>query len=49
MLAVRGQALTAPQMLDALGVFGEVFRQHNTRFALPDCPEIHYLSNQDSL
>ncbi len=24
-----------------------MFPQHNTRFALPDCPEIHYLSNQD--
>lgn len=47
-LAVRGQDLTAPQMLGAVQVFGEVFRQHNTRFALPDCPEIHYLSNQDS-
>ena len=29
-------------------LFGEVFHQHNTRFALPDCPQIHYLSNQDS-
>lgn len=47
-LAVRGQTLTAQQMLGAVQVFGEVFRQHNTRFALPDCPEIHYLSNQDS-
>lgn len=46
-LAVRDQTLTAPQMLDAVRLFGEVFRQHNTRFALPDCPEIHYLSNQD--
>lgn len=46
-LAVRDQNLTAPQMLDAVRLFGEVFRQHNTRFALPDCPEIHYLSNQD--
>ena len=24
-----------------------VFQQHNTRFALPECPQIHYLSNQD--
>ena len=34
-------------MADAVGIFGTLFRQHNTRFALPDCPEIHYLSNQD--
>lgn len=46
-LAVRDQDLTAPQMLRAVQVFGAVFRQHNTRFALPECPEIHYLSNQD--
>jgi len=46
-LAVRGQNLTPPQVLEAVQVFGEVFEQHNTRFALPDCPLIHYISNQD--
>jgi taurine dioxygenase len=46
-LAIRDQQLTPAQMLDAVQVFGPVFRQHNTRFALPDCPEIHYISNQD--
>jgi taurine dioxygenase len=34
-------------VLDAVKLFGDVFPQHNTRFALPDCPEIHYISNQD--
>jgi taurine dioxygenase len=34
-------------VLDAVQIFGPVFPQHNTRFALPDCPEIHYISNQD--
>ena len=47
-LAIRGQALTPPQVLQAVSLFGEVFYQHNTRFALPECPQIHYLSNQDS-
>jgi len=47
-LAIRGQQLTPAQMLSAVQVFGPIFRQHNTRFALPDCPEIHYISNQDS-
>jgi len=28
-------------------LFGKIFLQHNTRFALPDCPQIHYISNQD--
>jgi taurine dioxygenase len=46
-LVVRDQALTPAQMLAAVELFGPVFRQHNTRFALPDCPEIHYISNQD--
>jgi taurine dioxygenase len=47
-LVIRDQALSPHQMLDAVRLFGEVFPQHNTRFALPDCPEIHFISNQDS-
>jgi taurine dioxygenase len=47
MLAIRNQSLAPAQLLTAVRVFGEVFQQHNTRFALPDCPLIHYLSNQD--
>jgi len=46
-LVMRGQALPPQRMLEAVQNFGEVFRQHNTRFALPDCPLIHYISNQD--
>ena len=46
-LVVRGQSLTPDQMLAAVRLFGEVFVQHNTRFALPECPLIHYISNQD--
>ncbi len=47
-LVVRNQSLSPHQLVAAVGLFGEIFRQHNTRFALPECPEIHYLSNQDS-
>jgi taurine dioxygenase len=47
-LVVRGQRLSPRQMLDAVALFGEVFQQYNTRFALPDCPQIHYISNQDT-
>jgi taurine dioxygenase len=47
-LAVRGQTLAPPRLVQAVALFGEIFPQHNTRFALPDCPQIHYLSNQDS-
>jgi taurine dioxygenase len=47
-LVVRDQSLSPEEVLSAVRQFGSVFRQHNTRFALPDCPEIHYLSNQDT-
>ena len=46
-LVVRDQRLAPEQVLATVGLFGTVFQQHNTRFALPDCPQIHYLSNQD--
>jgi taurine dioxygenase len=46
-LVVRDQALTPAQVLTAVGLFGSIFHQHNTRFALPECPQIHYISNQD--
>ena len=46
-LVVRDQKLTAPQLLAAIQQFGDVLQQHNTKFALPECPLIHYISNQD--
>src|SRR5438552_80292 len=46
-LAIRDQALDPRQLLAAVQLFGAVFPQHNARFALSECPEIHYLSNQD--
>jgi taurine dioxygenase len=46
-LAVRGQKLSAPQFLEAMKTFGEIFPQHNSHFAVPECPAIHYVSNQD--
>jgi len=46
-LVVRGQSLDPDQMLAAARLFGEPFDQHNTRFALPERPEVHYISNQD--
>lgn len=46
-LVIRAQTLAPGQMLAAVEIFGTVFQQHNTRFALPECPQIHYLSNQD--
>jgi taurine dioxygenase len=46
-LVFRDQHLSPQQLLDAVQLFGDVFPQHNDRFALPECPEIHYISNQD--
>jgi taurine dioxygenase len=46
-LVFRDQHLTPHQLLAAVGLFGEVFPQHNSRFALPECPLVHYISNQD--
>jgi len=48
-LCVRDQTLSAPEFLEAMKLFGEIFPQHNSRFAVPDCPAIHYISNQDKL
>jgi taurine dioxygenase len=46
-LVIRDQTLTPAHVLTAVGLFGPVFHQHNTRFAIPECPQIHYISNQD--
>jgi taurine dioxygenase len=47
-LVFRDQHLAPAQMLAASRLFGEVFAQYNSRFALPECPLVHYISNQDS-
>ena len=46
-LVIRDQNLDPQQMLGAVHLFGEVFSQHNKRFSLTDCPQVHYLSNED--
>ena len=48
-LAIRDQNLSAGEFLAAMQIFGEIFPQHNPRFAVPECPAIHYISNQDKL
>ncbi|HEV2573768.1 MAG TPA: TauD/TfdA family dioxygenase [Beijerinckiaceae bacterium] len=47
-LAIRGQKLDPHQFLAAAKLFGTIFPQHNSRFSVPECPEIHYISNQDT-
>jgi alpha-ketoglutarate-dependent taurine dioxygenase len=46
-LVIRDQKLTAPEFLQAMQIFGEIFPQHNPCFQVPECPMIHYISNQD--
>ena len=46
-LVLRDQQLSPAQLLDAVQLFGTIFEQHNTRFSLPKCPQIHYISNHD--
>jgi taurine dioxygenase len=46
-LVFRDQHLSPEQLLEAVQLFGEVFPQHNSQFSLPECPLIHYISNQD--
>lgn len=48
-IAIRNQALNPSRFLEAMKIFGEIFSQHNPRFAVPECPQIHYISNQDRL
>ena len=47
-LVIRDQDLSAPEFLKAAEVFGVIFPQHNSRFQVPECPLIHYISNQDT-
>ena len=46
-LVFREQHLSPHQLVAAVGLFGEIFPQHNSRFALPECRLVHYISNQD--
>lgn len=46
-LVVRDQNLSPHEMVTAVELLGDIFEQHNQRFQLPDCPQIHYISNQD--
>jgi len=46
-LVIRDQTLSAPAFLQAMQLFGDIFPQHNPRFQVPECPMVHYISNQD--
>ena len=46
-LVFRDQHLSPSQLLAAALQFGDVFTQYNERTALPECPLVHYISNED--
>ena len=46
-LVVRNQDLNPNQFQKCAEIFGEVFKQHNSRFSLKENPLVHYISNQD--
>jgi Taurine catabolism dioxygenase TauD, TfdA family len=46
--AIRDKHRSAAEFLEAMKIFGDIFWQHNPRFAVPECPQIHYISNQDT-
>jgi taurine dioxygenase len=47
-LVFRDQHLSPHHLLAAVQLFGEVFPQQDKKFSLPECPLIHYVSNQDT-
>ena len=32
-----------------MAIFGELFPQHDERYMVPECPIVHYISNQETL
>src|SRR6202140_1936829 len=48
-LAIRDQQLSAPQFLEAMKLFGDIFPRHNSRFSVTGSPAIQYNSNQNKL
>jgi taurine dioxygenase len=47
-IAIRDQKPNVPQFLEAMKIFDEIL-QHNRRFAVPECPQIDYISNRDKI
>ena len=46
-LVVRKQFLNPNEFQKAAEIFGNIFRQHNSKFSLKENPLVHYISNQD--
>lgn len=46
-LVIRNQNMNPAEFQKAAEIFGEVFKQHNSRFSIKENPLVHYISNQD--
>ena len=46
-LVIRKQFLNPNEFQKAAEIFGNIFRQHNSKFSLKENPLVHYISNQD--
>ena len=46
-LVIRKQFLNTNEFQKAAEIFGNIFRQHNSKFSLKENPLVHYISNQD--
>ena len=46
-LVIRNQNLDPNEFYKSAEIFGEIFKQHNSRFSLKENNKVHYISNKD--
>ena len=46
-LVIRNQNLDPNEFYKSAEIFGEIFKQHNSRFSLKENTKVHYISNKD--
>ena len=44
-LVIRNQNLDPNEFYKSAEIFGEIFKQHNSRFSLKENAKVHYISN----
>ena len=46
-LVIRNQNLDPNEFYKSAEIFGDIFKQHNSRFSLKENAKVHYISNKD--
>ena len=46
-LVIRNQTLDPNEFYKSAEIFGDIFKQHNSRFSLKENTKVHYISNKD--